>query len=289
MKTVTARLLLLLFALAAPLQANAQQDKGVVPVQSQYLEIKTLPLPHSPGLLVHFLSYPEPLGEPPLIQWNSGVKVTDTAGTTLAEVHCGRFFRRPFIQDVIVVHEKPVILLGDSGALTALRYSSGTFVDVGSWAGPGKVELQPLNNGDFKIVISASGSGSEDLPNVFQWDGDTSREDSQARALLLRQLLRDANDEVENSPDELGNTYWWSMDCFRALHATAILGNRADALQLCASVRERIEAFPRTWVCNASQPECNDRERKLELDTLDSGMRARYGSAHEQVSETPTK
>jgi hypothetical protein len=288
MKTATARFLLLLFALAAPTLVRAQQAKGDVLAPNQYLEIKTLPLSHNPALLVRFLGHPEPLGEPPLVQWNAGVKVTDTSDKTLAEIHGLHFWHPPFRQEIIVVHEEPVILIGDTASLTALHYSSGYLADVGDWAGA-KVELQPLNNGDFKIVVSASGSGYEDLPNVFEWDGVSSREDSQARGALLRQVLKEASDEVEDSPDELGNTYRWSMDCFRALHATAILGNRADALQLCARARQRIEAFPRKWVCNASQPDCNDRERKLELDTFDSGMRARNGSAHEQVSETPRK
>jgi hypothetical protein len=289
MKTATARFLLLLFALAPPALAAAQQGKGDVPVQNQYLEIKTLPLPLSPGLLVSFLDVnPQPLGEPPLVQWNAGVKVTDGNGKTLAEMRSGNFWRRPFVQDVIVVHEEPVILIGDSASLTAPHYSSGNLVDVGSWAG-GKVELQPLSNGDFKIVISDSGPGEEDLPNVFQWDGVSSHEDSQARTALLRQVLKKDKDEVENSPDEWGSTHRWSMDCFRDLHAAAILGNRTDALQLCSRARHRIEAFSLKYICGFTQPDCNERSRKMELEWFDSGMLARNASLHELDSEAPPK
>jgi hypothetical protein len=277
MKTVMACFLSLVFAIAARTLARAQQEKG--PAQSQYIEDKTLPLPQSPGLMVHFLAYPEPLGEPPLVQWNSGLKVTDAAGKTLFEGPGGRYWHMPFVQDVIVVHGEPVILIGDSSSLSAIRYSSGNFVDAGSWVG-WKVELQPLNNGDFKILVSAQGSGYEDLPNVFQWDGVHSREDSEARATLLKQVVREASDEVENSPDiqppaNLGNQHRWIMDCFRALNAAVILGGRADALHVCSRARERIEKSPPEWKCGNTQPDCNARSRQLELDQLDSGVKAR--------------
>jgi hypothetical protein len=182
MKAVTICFLSILFAFAARIPAAARQGKSPVPDRSQYLEIKILPLLQNPRVLAHFLASPEPLGEPLLVRWNSGLKLTDAAGKTLFEGPRRRSWHMPFVHDVIVVHGEPVILIGDSSSLSAIRYSSGNIVNAGEWGGS-RVELQPLNNGDFKIVVSAPGSGQEDLPNVE--DNPIARRPNQETFIVL--------------------------------------------------------------------------------------------------------
>ena len=274
--------LLLLLALTVPTLATAQKDKGHLPQMTEFPKNKVLPFSRNPDLNVEFIVDQQPIQEPPLLQWRLGVKVTDAEGKNLAGGLGGSlYWHRPYIQDVITVHEEPVILLGDSSRVDALHYSSGYLSGVGDWMG-GRVEFQLLDDGDYRVVVSAS--DPEGVPNVFRWNGSTSREDTQGRATLLKRVVREAGDEVENSPDiqppaNLGNQHRWIMDCFRALNAAVILGDRADALHICSRARERIEKSQPEWICGNTQPDCNARSRRLELDQLDSGVKARTMAA----------
>ena len=276
-------------------QTVAQMGTSRPPEFSEYPADKVVPLSKNPDLNVHFI-VDASASTPPLTQWRLGVKITDAEGKTLAELPGGSpLWQRPFIQDVVIIHGTPVILLGNLSYIVALRYSSKdlSFRDVGDWMG-GRIEFQLLDDGDYEVVVSASGGldvpPNEDLPNAFRWSGAKSLEDTQRRSALLKQVVREASDHVENSPDfeppaYVGNLHRWIMDCFRALDAAVIFGDRADALHVCSRARERIEQSPPEWICGNREPDCNLRSRQSELDQLDSGVKARSVGAVSQPSD----
>jgi hypothetical protein len=254
-------------------QTVAQMGISRPPEFTEYPRDKVLSLSKNPEVNVHFIVEPLPIQEPPLPQWRLGLKVTDTEGKTLAEMPGGSpLWQRPFIQDVVIIHGTPVILLGNLSQVVALRYSSGYLSDVGDWMGA-RIEFQFLDDGDYEVVVSAA--GPEDLPNAFRFNGEESGEDTQRRAALLKHIVGEASDEVEHSLDKLGSVYRWTNDCFRALRAAVTLNNRAEALRICARARERIQTSTPKLICVSGPPDCNERQLQLDLEQFDSDEKSR--------------